>query len=551
MQKITVIAGNDGLQKKNEGSLTSGLMQAGKHRNASTKGGAVSSIDLPGLPSFLPILSDHIATLTEPGAIGNRQDRQACAMDLALGCQERTSIERTQDVKDRSVGEWTSDVLGSVDEGFDAGSAEESVPAGQGMSAAGLLLRKGYIHEDPANSILVKRHSGRVHLSGFGINQPQCMESAAGVESVKNEASRVKFYPSAGTAVSENDATTAQQIDDQAQPSGCLFNDGAKAGESRSDLFVERFMGLMKDAGMKGETVEKNLIRLHNKVNIAKEEGATEHTTMLSVNRPVNPSLKPTGMDGYNGEADEHSPLGHTQGLLKTSVDDRVETMRAVLQGPAGGKKFLDAALSGSGVGPGTGQGHGDRNPSVQDKTKGWAGSPESAGMNLFYLSTVNGYAAESSAPALESNRAEDLMAQIQQARKLLTRDSGRVRITLSPPSLGTLDMEVVVRQNKVEVIMRVDNVLVQQVLQANADELKANLQGQGLSFEGLNILNGGTTNRQDYAFANNGTLWREGQGRGGTEREEDGDQAKSIEILAERPQQRYDSDTGMISLYI
>ena len=98
---------------------------------------------------------------------------------------------------------------------------------------------------------------------------------------------------------------------------------------------------------------------------------------------------------------------------------------------------------------------------------------------------------------------------------------------------------------------MHVDNVLVQQVLQANADELKTNLQRQGLSFDGLSVLSGGTADRQDYAYANSGALWREGKGQGQTQPEEEGNQRRSIEVLTERPQQPYGSATGTISLFI
>jgi len=232
-------------------------------------------------------------------------------------------------------------------------------------------------------------------------------------------------------------------------------------------------------------------------------------------------------------------------------VDGRTEISRTALPGAADGKGVVEAVLSGSGVRLGTGDGRKERTSSLQEKPGARLSSPESAGTDPFFSLPLKGYGAENPIQAPVNIRAEALMEQILEARNLLQRDSGRVRITLSPPSLGTLDMEVIVRQNKVEVVMRVDNVLVQQVLQANADELKANLQRQGLSFDGLNVLSGGTADRQDYAYADSGALWREGKGRGQAPPEDEGIQKRSLEVLAERPQHPNGSATGMISLFI
>lgn len=67
--------------------------------------------------------------------------------------------------------------------------------------------------------------------------------------------------------------------------------------------------------------------------------------------------------------------------------------------------------------------------------------------------------------------------------------DGGRVKITLSPPSLGTLEMDVTVRNNKVEVIIVADNKNVQQTLNTNIDHLKGSLQNQGLTIDRCDVL--------------------------------------------------------------
>jgi len=75
--------------------------------------------------------------------------------------------------------------------------------------------------------------------------------------------------------------------------------------------------------------------------------------------------------------------------------------------------------------------------------------------------------------------------------------DGGRIKITLSPPSLGTLEMDVAVRNNKVEVIIIADNKDVQQALNSHLDRLKGSLQNQGLTIDRCDVLM--QNNREGY----------------------------------------------------
>ena len=75
--------------------------------------------------------------------------------------------------------------------------------------------------------------------------------------------------------------------------------------------------------------------------------------------------------------------------------------------------------------------------------------------------------------------------------------DGGRIKITLSPPSLGTLEMDVTVRNNKVEVIIVADNKDVQQSLNSHIDRLKGSLLNQGLTIDRCDVLM--QNNREGY----------------------------------------------------
>lgn len=70
-----------------------------------------------------------------------------------------------------------------------------------------------------------------------------------------------------------------------------------------------------------------------------------------------------------------------------------------------------------------------------------------------------------------------------------LASDGGRIKITLAPPSLGTLEMDVMVRNGTVKVMLTADNQDVQKMLSGNLDTLKSSLQSQGLTIERCDVM--------------------------------------------------------------
>jgi len=66
--------------------------------------------------------------------------------------------------------------------------------------------------------------------------------------------------------------------------------------------------------------------------------------------------------------------------------------------------------------------------------------------------------------------------------------DGGRIKITLNPPSLGRLEMDVIVRNGKVEVVLVANNKDVQNTLNSNIEQLKGSLQNQGLTIERCDV---------------------------------------------------------------
>ena len=105
-------------------------------------------------------------------------------------------------------------------------------------------------------------------------------------------------------------------------------------------------------------------------------------------------------------------------------------------------------------------------------------------------------------------------------AGQILQNGPGRIKITLNPPHLGTIDMDVLVRNNKVEVVMIASNQEVQQALKSHADQLKYALQGQGLNVDGFDVLLHGNHGGQAYRFRG-GDFTGNGDGKGGGGKED------------------------------
>jgi len=106
---------------------------------------------------------------------------------------------------------------------------------------------------------------------------------------------------------------------------------------------------------------------------------------------------------------------------------------------------------------------------------------------------------------------------------------SGRVRITLNPPRLGTLDMNVLVRDNKVHVMLQVENNDVRQVLQSNIESLKSSLRNHGLVADTINVSVQEKSDSTDYGTndrsGQNETLFKEGGKREGSHEDHEGEQ--------------------------
>jgi flagellar hook-length control protein FliK len=132
-------------------------------------------------------------------------------------------------------------------------------------------------------------------------------------------------------------------------------------------------------------------------------------------------------------------------------------------------------------------------------------------------------------------------------AAQFLRDGSGRVTMTLQPPRLGTLDLDVVVQDNRVRMVMLADNQEVKQMLQAGMDDLRNALQDKGFQIDRLEVL---VQNRPDDAGSN---FWQQaGFGRddsaGREERKSEQESAHAAQVPPARPLRTGDSGISVFA---
>ena len=120
-------------------------------------------------------------------------------------------------------------------------------------------------------------------------------------------------------------------------------------------------------------------------------------------------------------------------------------------------------------------------------------------------------FSVEDSRPLESRTIAEQVMSQMPEDA---FKSANRVRINLYPESLGKLDMEIVVRENRVHVFIIADRTDVVQALHGQQEQLKNALQSQGLQVSSLDFQWRENSSPLDDG-SRGGDLWRhQNQGR-------------------------------------
>lgn len=104
------------------------------------------------------------------------------------------------------------------------------------------------------------------------------------------------------------------------------------------------------------------------------------------------------------------------------------------------------------------------------------------------------------------------LIDQLVETRQSAGNDFGRIRIMLNPPNLGSVDLDIVVRGERVDVVLTTENATAQQALQSRGEDIRIALQRQDYRIEGFQVLlqENGTGQQQTY----NGEMYRQNRGQ-------------------------------------
>lgn len=133
-----------------------------------------------------------------------------------------------------------------------------------------------------------------------------------------------------------------------------------------------------------------------------------------------------------------------------------------------------------------------------------------------------------------------------------LLSDGGRVKITLAPPSLGTLEMDVMVRNGSVKVMLIADNKDVQQMLSGNLDSLKGSLQSQGLTIERCDVMTQDRREQYSQGFNQQQTFNQESSAKHHYDEGKGYIQDKQTVIpLKNKPMDSPMESSGKISLFV
>lgn len=159
-------------------------------------------------------------------------------------------------------------------------------------------------------------------------------------------------------------------------------------------------------------------------------------------------------------------------------------------------------------------------------------------------LSTQGNRSSTTNGPAGINTQA--VIDQILDAKQILNNGFGRVRITLDPPNLGTINLEIVVRKERVEVVITADNSGVQQALQSRVDDIRIALQRQDLKIENFQILL--QNNAANQQQANNGAMF--GQRQEHQARQNLMDDGIPVQPLIQ-PIRESETTRGLVSIFV
>ncbi len=166
---------------------------------------------------------------------------------------------------------------------------------------------------------------------------------------------------------------------------------------------------------------------------------------------------------------------------------------------------------------------------------------------------------AESPSTVMDENkdqfviRSRNIINQVVSASgKKLGKGFGRIKIELNPPHLGSVDMDILVRDNKVHVILKTEHLDVKQLLQSNTEQLKTALNNQGLVADNITVSVQEKTEVSPFELGHDSALFDENQAKNGKNADGRNWSSSSNQTFAETEEQDVHIESnGEISLFV
>ncbi len=390
------------------------------------------------------------------------------------------------------------------------------VPAGTGGEGATETVQSG---KDKVLSVAEKKWSG---LSGF---EPAARDAKigkpgvfAGMFSKEQAIPDVKTGDKAAGKLDGKDGKTVPLFETSATVESSRRDHQGNAKTAAGSAAVDEKTGPAK--GLKAETGNSDSSILYVSLKHTKEGKSGGEASVFKTGefhpadsakggKPAAPAVSTAaGPAGGDPQAD---PTGNSPGRFAGTGKDSGGDPNAALNG---GLKFSEglrekvsfrdqfqAANGTNGAAEGTGS---------------LSAAHEAAGARNASFQTGKASPAEALNP-------QNVLDRVAEGNEILLRTgSNRVRLTLSPPQFGTLDLDLHLGRDRVKLVLTADNGEVRQILQSNLDQLKSSLQGQGLNIERLDVLvqeradNGsGMMNQGNAPFSGGQSGEGRGEGKG------------------------------------
>jgi flagellar hook-length control protein FliK len=147
--------------------------------------------------------------------------------------------------------------------------------------------------------------------------------------------------------------------------------------------------------------------------------------------------------------------------------------------------------------------------------------------MEMANISTpqTSGPSMPDGSPALNMQSVVDHILDLKQS---MNNDCSRVRIVLDPPNLGSVDLDILVRRERVEIVMTTENASVQQALQSRSDDIRTALFRQDLKIDTIQVVL--QDHGADQQQAHGGAMFDQRQKR--QSRQEAGNEAPALHPL-------------------